>query len=128
MSACVLAAGARAFPAAEGLEARPCACGCALRTIGIGHACFDIVEEPVGFFGGAVEASGETIVHVVGDLHGFIHVFYLANRGDGQEHFMCPQAMCERQVSDKGGFAEIAFVEHAACFHVDRRSRNLPPP
>ena len=50
MSAGVLAAGAGAFPAAEGLEARPCAGGCALRTIGIGHACFDVVEEPVGFF------------------------------------------------------------------------------
>ena len=31
---------------------------------------------------------------------------------------MFPQAMGEGQVGDKGGFAEIAFVEHAASLYI----------
>jgi len=46
VTAAVLAAGAGTFPSAKGLEARPCAGGCALRTVGIGYAGFDVIEEP----------------------------------------------------------------------------------
>src|SRR3972149_4338478 len=118
MPARVLAAGAGAFPAAERLEARPCASGCALRAIRIIYACLDVIKEPVGFFEGAIEASGETVVHVIGDLHGFVHALYLANRSDGQEHLMFPQAMGERQVGDKGVFTVIPFIEHSACLYI----------
>ena len=46
-TAAVLAACTGTFPSAEWLEAWPCA-GCrALRTIGIGHASFDLIEEPL---------------------------------------------------------------------------------
>ena len=118
MSARILAAGARAFPTAERLEARPCACGRALRTICVCDARFDLVEEPLGFFRRTVEASGQTIIHIIGDLHGFIHTGYFADGCDGQEHFMLPQAVREGQVNDEGAFAVIAFIEHTACLHV----------
>ena len=118
MPAAILAAGTGTFPAAEGLEARPCACGCALRAVGISHACLNVVVEPISFFGGSIEASGETVVHVVGHLHGLVHAFYFSNGCDGQEHFLFPQAVTERQVGDQSVFAEIPFIEHAAGFYV----------
>src|SRR5215212_7191864 len=83
ISTTVLAAGARAFPSAKGLEARPRAGRRALRTVGIRHAGLDVVEEPFGFLAGAIEASREAIIHIVGDLHGFLKVADLANGGDG---------------------------------------------
>lgn len=118
MPAGVLAAGAGAFPAAEGLEAGPRACRRALRTVGIGYASFDVVEEPFGFCGRTVEASRQTVVYVVGDLHGFIQAVDFADCGDGQEHLMIPQAMREGQVGDKSGFAEESFVIYAASFDL----------
>ncbi len=118
ISAAVLAARAGAFPAAEGLEAGPGAGRRALRTVGIGHACFDVFEEPIDFLGGAIETRSETIVHVVGDLHRLIQISDLANRCDGQEHFILPQAMLIGQVGDKGRFAEVALIEDAACLHM----------
>ena len=118
MPAAILAAGTGTFPAAEGLEARPCACGCALWTVGIGHAGLNVVVEPISFFEGSIEACGETVVYVVGDLHGLVHAFYFSNGCDGQEHFLFPQAVTERQVGDQGVFTEISFIEHAASFYV----------
>ena len=118
ISAAVLAAGAGAFPAAEGLEAGPCTGRRALWTIGIRNACFDLVEEPIRFLERTVESRSESIVDVVGDRDGFIQIADLANGGDGQEHFMLPQAMRERQVGDESGLAEIAVVEHAAGLDI----------
>src|SRR5215212_3111554 len=93
VTAAVLAARAGALPATEGLEARPGA-GCrALWAVGIGDTGFDIVKEPVSFFGRSVETGGETVIDVVGDLHGFVKVGYLTNRGDREEHLILPQAM-----------------------------------
>ena len=69
-AAAVLAAGAGTFPAAERLEARPRTGGRALRTVGVGDAGLDLVEEPIRLGGCAVEASRQAVVDVVGDLHG----------------------------------------------------------
>ena len=118
MSARILATRAGTFPAAEGLESRPRTGRRDLRTVGIGHAGFDLIEEPFGFFGRAIETSRETVVHIIGNTHGFIHAAYLADRGDGQEHFMLPQAMLEGQVNNKCALAVIAFVKHAAVLYL----------
>ena len=118
VAAAVLAAGAGAFPAAEGLEARPRAGRRALRTVGVRHACFDLVEEPSDLGRVAVEAGGQAVVDAVGDLHGFVEIVHLADGGDGQEHLILPQAVAEGQVGDEGRFAEVAFVEVAAGLHV----------
>src|SRR5215212_3878398 len=83
ISTTVLAAGAGSLPSAEGLEARPRAGRRALRTVGIRHAGLDVIEEPFGFLAGAIEASREAIIHIVGNLHGFLKVADLANGGDG---------------------------------------------
>ena len=47
-----------------------------------------------------------------------IEIVDLANGGDRQEHLILPQAMLEGQVGDKGRFAVVALVEHAAGLHV----------
>src|SRR6266478_6411723 len=52
-----LAGTARAFPAAEGLVARPGAGGRALRAVGVGNARLDVLMEPADFVRAAVEAG-----------------------------------------------------------------------
>src|SRR4030095_12619958 len=118
VTAAVLTARAGAFPAAEGWEARPRARGGTLWTIGISDARFDVIEEPGCLFLGTVETRGEAIVDAIGDLHGFIQVIDFADGGDGQEHFILPQAMFERQVSNESGLTEIAFIEHTAGLYM----------
>ena len=46
----ILAAGARAFPAAKRLEARPCTCGGALWSVSVSHARLNFIIELFDFF------------------------------------------------------------------------------
>src|SRR3990172_584586 len=106
MTTAILAARPGAFPAAEGLETRPCTRRGALRAIRVGYASLDFVKEPVCFLERAVEAGCKSVVHIVRDLHGFVHVLDPADGRDRQEHLVLPQAMRERQISDECGLAE----------------------
>src|SRR5690606_20580356 len=68
-----LACGTAPFPTAEWLVAGPGARGGASFTVDVDHAGFDVVQEPIHFAVVlAVEASGQTIVDVVGLFHRFV--------------------------------------------------------
>src|SRR3972149_1072953 len=70
VAAGVLAGGAGTLPAAEGLEPGPGAGGGSLRPVGVGHTGLDLVEEPFHLFVRAVEAGGQAILHVAGQVPG----------------------------------------------------------
>src|SRR6266498_3368190 len=114
----VFAGCAGTFPTTEWLETGPSTGRRALWTIRIRHACFDLIEEPVHFFGRTIEACGETVVDIIGDLHRFIEIMDLANRRDRQEHLILPQAMIVGQVGHKSWFAVIAFIVDAASLYM----------
>ena len=121
----ILAAGAGTFPSAKGLEARPGAGSGALRTVGVGHASFDLFKEPISFLWRTVEPGGQTIIDVIGHAHGFVQISEFANGGNGHEHFVFPQAV-SRGNFRKGWSAEVTLGELRHSVRIFPPVRILP--
>ena len=80
-----------AFPAAEGLVARPGTGGGPGGAVDVEDTGFDVVQEPLHFvIVLAEEASGEAKVYVVGFVHGGFVVIIFGQGDDGQEHLLFP--------------------------------------
>jgi hypothetical protein len=86
----VLATGARGFPSAKRLEARPGTRRGTLWSIGICHTGLDLIEEPARFFFTPVKSCSETVIDFIGMIHGFIEILNFTNGRNRQEHFVFP--------------------------------------